>query len=190
MDQGELQAGQWLAVHGCGGVGLSAIMIANAIGAMIVAVDIDKAKLEMARSLGANHTVDARSQPDTATAIKELTGGGAAVSIDALGHPATCVNSVRCLRRRGKHIQVGLLLGDESAPNIPMDIVVAHELELLGSHGMQAHRYNAMLSLVQDGGINLSQLIGNRVDLAEGAKALGQMDRFEGVGATLISRFD
>lgn len=165
-------------------------MIASAIGARIVALDIDEAKLELARNLGAHHTIDARNEPDTATAIKDLTGGGLAVSIDALGHPTTCVNSVRCLRRRGKHIQVGLLLGDDAAPKIPMDIVVAHELELLGSHGMQAHRYDAMLSLVRDGGIDLGQLIGNRVDLAVGAKALGQMDRFEGIGATLITRFD
>lgn len=190
VDQGKLSAGQWLAVHGCGGVGLSAIMIANAIGARIVAVDIDDAKLKLARELGAHHTIDARNEPDTPSAIKDLTGGGAAVSIDALGHPAICVNSVRSLRRRGKHIQVGLLLGDDAAPKIPMDIVVAHELKLLGSHGMQAHRYDAMLSLVQSGGIDLGQLIGNRIDLAAGAKALGEMDRFQGVGATLITRFD
>lgn len=190
VDQGRLTAGQWLAVHGCGGVGLSAIMIASAIGAKIVAVDIDEAKLELAQNLGAHHTIDARKESDTANAIKDLTGGGVAVSIDALGHPTICVNSVRCLRRRGKHIQVGLLLGDDAAPKIPMDIVVAYELELLGSHGMQAHRYDAMLSLVRDGGIDLGQLIGNRVDLAAGAKALGQMDRFEGIGATLITRFD
>ena len=86
-----------------------------------------------------------------AARVADLTDGGAHVSLDALGSPATAVASVRCLRRRGRHVQVGLLLGDASTPPLPMDQVVAHELEIYGSHGMAAHEYPAMLALIEDG---------------------------------------
>ena len=111
VDQGRTRAGQWVAVHGCGGVGLSAVMIAAAVGANVIGVDIADDKLALARDLGAVATVNANSVADVAEAVIELTGGGAHVSIDALGAPTTCFNSVSCLRKRGKHVQVGLLLG-------------------------------------------------------------------------------
>src|SRR5208283_4615887 len=86
VDQGRVSAGQWVAVHGCGGVGLSAIMIASALGANVVAVDIADDKLALARSLGAAATVNAAKVADVVEAVLELTGGGAHVSLDALGH--------------------------------------------------------------------------------------------------------
>ncbi|MCB1492293.1 MAG: zinc-dependent alcohol dehydrogenase family protein, partial [Rhodobiaceae bacterium] len=135
VDQGRTSAGQWVAVHGCGGVGLSAIMIANAVGANVVAVDIADDKLALARELGAAETVNANSVADVAEAVIAVTKGGAHVSIDALGHPTTCFNSIYNLRKRGKHIQVGLTLGDQSRPPVPMNKVISDELEILGSHG-------------------------------------------------------
>ena len=108
-EHGRVRAGDWVAVHGCGGVGLSALMIATALGAAVVAVDVDDAALELARTLGAAHTVDARAG-DAADAVIELTGGGAHVSLDALGSAATCRGSIRSLRKRGRHVQVGLML--------------------------------------------------------------------------------
>jgi alcohol dehydrogenase len=112
VDQGRVAAGQWVAVHGCGGVGLAAIMIAHALGANVVAVDITDDKLALAKRLGAAATIDARSAASVPEALIDVTGGGAHVSLDALGHPDTCFNSVASLRRRGKHVQVGLMLGD------------------------------------------------------------------------------
>jgi threonine dehydrogenase-like Zn-dependent dehydrogenase len=144
VDQGKTSAGQLVAVYGCGGVGLSAIMIANAVGANVLAIDIAEDKLDLARSLGAVATVNAAKVANVAEAVIEITPGGAHVSLDALGHPTTCFNSINKLRKRGKHIQVGLMLADHSTPAVPMSKVIAHELELLGSHGMQAHRYDAM----------------------------------------------
>ena len=165
VDQGQVSAGQWVAVHGCGGVGLSAIMIASAAGAHVVAVDIDDAKLEFARSIGANVTFNSKATPDVVEAIKEVTGGGAHVSMDALGNPETCFNSIANLRKRGKHIQVGLMLAEQSRPQIPMDKVVANELEILGSHGIQAHRYGAILDLILAGKLRPDKLIRKRVNL-------------------------
>jgi alcohol dehydrogenase len=189
VDQGRAQAGDWVAVHGCGGVGLSAIMIASALGAQVVAVDIADDKLEFARSIGAAVTVNARQHSDIATAIREVTGGGAHVSLDALGHPTTCFNSVSCLRKRGRHVQVGLLLADHSRPPLPMDRVVAHELEILGSHGIQAHRYPAILSMIAAGKLRPQQLIGRRIHLEEAADALVKMDTFSATGVTVIDQF-
>ncbi|MFW5468588.1 zinc-dependent alcohol dehydrogenase family protein [Knoellia sp. CPCC 206435] len=173
---GRLQPGQWLAVHGCGGVGLSAVMIGVALGARVVAVDVSRGALDRARELGAEHVVDARSAPDTAAAVRELTGGGAAVSLDALGSVTTAVASVGSLRRRGRHVQVGLLLGAASTPPLPMDRVVAHELELYGSHGMAAHEYPAMLELVADGTLRPDLLVGEVLSLEGAGAALAAMD--------------
>jgi alcohol dehydrogenase len=128
--QGKVSGGQWVAVHGCGGVGLSAIMIANALGANVIAVDIADDKLNFAKSIGAAETINANDKKDFAEQIKELTKGGVHVSIDALGGPITCFNSISSLRKRGKHIQVGLMTGDHKHPKIPMDKVIAHELEI------------------------------------------------------------
>lgn len=189
VDQGQAGAGQWVAVHGCGGVGLSAVMIAHAVGANVVAVDIGQDKLDLARALGAVATVNASDVSDIPQAIADLTQGGAHVSLDALGHPTTCFNSVSCLRRRGKHVQVGLMLGDHAKPPVPMAKVIGWELEILGSHGMQAHRYGAMLDMVRSGKMDPSRLVGSQISLDEAPKALMQMDQFQGVGATVITRF-
>jgi alcohol dehydrogenase len=189
VDQARVKPGEWVAVHGCGGVGLSAIMIANAMGANVVAVDIAEDKLAFAREIGAVATINGATAPDVAGAIREITKGGAHVSMDALGHPSTCFNSIACLRRRGRHVQVGLMLGDHAHPPIPMDRVIAHELEIRGSHGMQAFRYPAMLEMIEAGKLRPQQLIGNRISLDEAASALTRMDRFDGQGISVVTRF-
>ena len=189
VDQGRVSAGQWVAVHGCGGVGLSAIMIASAVGANVVGVDIAADKLALARELGAVATVDANAVADVAEVVIDMTRGGAHVSLDALGAPTTCFNSVSCLRKRGRHVQVGLLLGDHSAPPIPMARVVANELELLGSHGMPAHRYGAMLAMVESGKLRPERLIGDRISLEQSIAALMAMDAFPSLGVSVVTRF-
>ncbi len=173
---GRVGAGDWLAVHGCGGVGMSAVMIGSALGARVIAVDINGAALERATALGAEAVVDAGADPDVPGTIREITRGGAAVSVDALGSPATAVDSVRCLRRRGRHVQVGLLLGEAATPPIPMGEVVSNELEIYGSHGMAAHEYPAMLRLIADGTLRPDKLLGEVIGLDEAGAALMAMD--------------
>jgi alcohol dehydrogenase len=187
--QGRVGAGQWVAVHGCGGVGLSAIMIASALGAQVIGVDIHEDRLEFARAVGACATVNASSTSDVAATVVEISHGGAHVSIDALGNPQTCFNSIASLRKRGRHVQVGLMLADHSRPQIPMDQVVAKELEILGSHGMQAHQYDGMLEMILAGKLQPSQLIGKRVSLEESLQEFVHMDRFQGAGITVIDSF-
>jgi alcohol dehydrogenase len=189
VDQGKTSARQWVAVHGCGGVGLSAIMIANAIGANVIAIDISDDKLELARKLGAVATVNASKVPDVVEAVMDISRGGAHVSLDALGHPVTCFNSISNLRKRGKHVQVGLMLGEHSTPAIPMSKVIAHELEILGSHGMQAHRYDAMFAMMAAGKLAPEQLIGRTISLEQSIEVLMNMDRFEVAGVTVVTEF-
>lgn len=187
VEQGRVSAGQWVAVHGCGGVGLSAIMIANALGANVVAIDIAEEKLAFAQSIGAVATVNARCVADVAGSVREFSGGGVHVSIDALGSPVTCFNSIANLRKRGRHVQVGLLLGDQSRPLIPMDRVIANELEILGSHGMQAHKYPELFQMIGAGKLQPQKLIGKTIHLDDAPAALMAMDQFEGAGITVIS---
>ena len=186
VGQGRVRAGEWVAVHGCGGVGLSAIMIAVAAGARVVAIDISEAALGAALELGATATVSG-SAPDVARRVIEVTGGGAGLSIDALGSADTCFNSIAGLRKRGRHVQVGLMVGSDARAPVPMDLVVARELEILGSHGMAAHDYAAMLASIVDGRLDPSRLVGRTITLDEAPAALMSMDGPQPVaGMTVI----
>jgi len=189
VDQGAVSAGQWVAVHGCGGVGLSAIMIANALGANVIAIDIGAPQLQMATKLGAVATVDASQSDNPVEAVREITGGGVHVSIDALGSQQTCFNSIANLRKRGKHIQVGLMTGQEHHPKIPMDRVLADELEVIGSHGMQAYRYPQMMAMIEQKKLMPEKLVGKQISLEQSLTALVRMNQFSNAGVTVINQF-
>ncbi len=190
VDQGAVRAGQWVAVHGCGGVGLSAIMIARAVGAQVVGIDISEPALDRARAVGATATLHARVTDDVVSAVREATDGGAHVSLDALGHPDTAFNSVACLRKRGTHVQVGLLLDDHRHAPLPMDQIIANELSLRGTHGMPAHRYPAMLAMIEAGTLRPDQLVRETISLADAPEALARLDTQDGGGVTVIDPFD
>ena len=187
--QGRVAPGQWVAIHGCGGVGLSALMIAHALEARVIAVDIDEKVLALARRLGAAVTIDARSERDVPGRIREVTGGGADVSLDALGGAVTCGNSIACLRKRGRHVQVGLLVGNDYQPRVPMHLVIGRELEICGSHGMQANKYADMLALIVSGKLDPQALIGKTIPLEQAPAELTSMGNFGAVGITVIDRF-
>jgi alcohol dehydrogenase len=184
---GRVAAGEWVSVHGCGGVGLSAVMIAAASGARVVAVDIDREKLGRARRLGAEVAVDARS--GGVEAVHEATGGGAHVSLDALGSAATSTASVESLRKRGRHVQVGLMLAGDSIAPVPMGRVIARELSLHGVHGMAARHYPDLLGAVAAGIVDPSLLVGATVPLEQAGAELAAMGTFARTGATVITSF-
>jgi len=174
VQQGRVRAGEWVAVHGCGGVGLAAVQIAVSQGARVVAVDVSPAALELATSLGAEHAVLTEVVPG----IVDLTQGGAHLSLDALGSQQTCANSIRCLRRRGRHVQVGLLPED---PVVPLGRVLAWELELIGSHGLAAHAYPELLALIADGRLQPERLVTRELSLDEAGKALEEVGQRPGI---------
>lgn len=161
-------------------------MIAAAAGARVIAVDISPQALALAKKFGAAECVDGASTSDTAEAVRELTGGGAHLSLDALGSPATCAASVNGLRRRGRHLQVGLLPSASGTTPVPMARAIALELELLGSHGMAAHTYPPMLELVRSGVLRPDLLATTTITLADTPTALTTMDTAPGAGVTVI----
>lgn len=178
ITQGRLRAGEWVAVHGCGGVGLSAVMIAAAHGGRVVAVDLARPALEAARALGAEAVVDAGTLPagqDAAAVIREFTGGGAHLSIDALGSVTTSLGSIVSLRKRGRHVQVGLMLAEAATAPVPMNAVMARELELIGSHGMAAADYPPMLAEILAGTLDPGRLVGATLALDEAPAVLAAM---------------
>ncbi len=190
VTQGRTGAGEFLAVYGCGGVGLSAVMIGVALGARVIAIDIDQQRLQLALALGAEAAIDAQSVDDVALAVVAATDGGAEVSIDALGSLATCQNSINSLRKQGRHVQVGLMLADYSAPPLPMDKVMSNELEIIGSHGMQAHAYGPMLDMIRTGQLDPARLIAEQVSLDEAARHFASERYMHGAGITVIDRFN
>jgi alcohol dehydrogenase len=170
--QSRLAAGEWLAVLGCGGVGLSAVLVGRALGARVVAVDPSAAARQRAVKLGADEVLD-RADPE---AITRVTGGGAHVSLDAVGSAATAAAGILGLRRRGRHVQVGLMLDANAGAPLPWGAVVARELEVVGSHGMAASDYPALLALIASGRLDPGRLLGRVVGLADTPAELMAMD--------------
>jgi alcohol dehydrogenase len=164
-------------------------MIVNALGANAVAVDITNEKLDFARSIGAMASVNATEVDDVVESVRDITKGGVHVSIDALGSPITCFNSVANLRKRGKHVQIGLMLADHRNPSVPMDKIIANELEILGSHGMQAYNYWALLEMIKAGKLQPEKLIQKTISLDESLEELINMNSFKSTGVTVINEF-
>lgn len=187
--QGQLTRDQSIAIYGCGGVGLSAIQIAKAIGATVIAVDISDRKCAMAKSLGADYVVNA-ARTNSHKEVVDLSNGGVSVSIDALGSTQTCLSSIQSLRKRGKHIQIGLMTGEEANSSIPMASVVAKELEIIGSHGMQAHAYGEMFDFIEENKIDLSLLISETISLEDISLRLPNMSQQPSDGIVLVTSFD
>ena len=183
-----LRPGEWLAVHGTGGVGLSAVMLGLAMGARVVAVDVTAEKLALAARLGAE-TVDARSG-DAGEAVRAITGGGAHVALDALGAPATVEGSLRSLRPLGRHVQIGMPAGEHVRMSLPMDLVYGRQLVLYGTRGMPAWKFDGLFALLAGGRLDLSPLIARRIRLSEATAELAAFDAPAPPGVAVITRFD
>lgn len=179
-----LRSGETLAVFGCGGVGLSAVMIGQALGAEVVAVDVTTGALDLARRAGADHVVNAAGlEPAEVASHLRARWPGVAVTVDALGSQTTATSALLSLAPRGRHVQIGLFAEE---PVLPIGRVVAQELSLLGSHGMPAVDYPEMLDLIQSGSLHPGSLVTRRITLEQAPDALVSMDSAPPVGMTLI----
>lgn len=188
VDQARVTGGEWVAVFGCGGVGLAAVDVAVALGANVVAVSRTPAKLELARSLGAVATVTAG--PSAAQQLIELTSGGAHVSVDALGDAETALPALACLRARGRHLRLGLSSKrQQGSIALPVDLMLFKELQLIGSIGMPAWRYPAMLRMVEAGRLHPGRLVTGTIPIAEAGATLSRMGSYSGVGMTVITQW-
>jgi len=189
VDQGKTKQDDWVVIHGCGGVGLSAIMIAKALGAKIIAIDINEDTLTLAKQLGADHSINSQFEKNVVGKIVDLTNGGANISIDALGHPAVLLNSISCLKKRGRHVQIGIMKEEFTQSKIPIDLIIGRELEIVGSHGMQAHRYNEMLEMIKKGELQPAKLVSNTVALHDVIELLPQLNTSKTAGIQIINDF-
>jgi D-arabinose 1-dehydrogenase-like Zn-dependent alcohol dehydrogenase len=184
-ERARVSVGEWVTVVGVGGVGLSAVMIGKALGANVIAVDRNAGALEAAKTLGADHVLIADGS-DIPVKVHEFTGGGSHVAVDAVGSEQTCQDSILSLRRRGRHVQVGLLPPVNGHPSVPMSRVIAWELDLLGSHGMAAAAYPLMLAMIERGDLRPQDLIERVIGLTEAAELLPTFDSASLAGMTLI----
>ncbi|KAL7541864.1 hypothetical protein ACHAXR_011862 [Thalassiosira sp. AJA248-18] len=178
-----------VAIFGCGGLGLSCVMIAAAYGAKeIIAIDVSDQALDKAKEVGATNTINARTE-DAQQRVMEMTNGmGVDLSIDAAGFKATCEGAIHCARRGGRMVQVGLPIGGQN-PTVPMGMVAGKELEIVGSHGCAAADMPGLLELVQSGRLDPKKLVEREVSLEEGVKALMDMDHGSPIGMVMITQF-
>ncbi|MFD9066266.1 alcohol dehydrogenase catalytic domain-containing protein [Kitasatospora purpeofusca] len=191
VDQARVRGGEWVAVYGAGGgTGLSTVEIAAATGANVIAIDITDDKLDAARALGAVHTVNAAAT-DPVEAVKTLTGGGAHVSVDAVGIAAACRNSVLSLRTRGRHLQLGHTTAAEQGDvALPIDVMMVKELEFVSAFGMQGQRFGTMLNMIAAGRLSPGRIVSRTVGLHEASEVLESLETYGPTGVVVIDTFD
>ncbi|WP_049920463.1 zinc-binding dehydrogenase [Haloferax sulfurifontis] len=190
VHRADVTAGDWVVVYGCGGVGLSAVHIADALGANVVAVDLFDEKLSFARELGAVETLNANDLADVPSEVRGLTDGGAHVSVDALGIAETCQNAVKSLRKRGQHVQVGLTSNEEGGEvALPTDRMVLDELQFIGAVGMPRPRYDEIFRMMDRGALEPAAVISEMVSLDQTPEILASMTDFDTVGIPVIDTF-
>jgi len=188
-DRAALAPGEWLAVHGTGGIGLACLILGRAMGARVVVTDIVPSRLEHALRLGAEAAVDARAG-DAAAAIRDATGGGAHVSVDAMGIAATVGPSIACLRPLGRHLQVGMPVGHTARMEIDMNAVYMKNLALYGTRGMPAWRFPSLLGLIESGRVDVTPIVAREVALSAAGAELAAFDRPMPPGVAVITDFD
>jgi D-arabinose 1-dehydrogenase-like Zn-dependent alcohol dehydrogenase len=184
--QGRIRAGDWVAVFGCGGVGLAAVDIASALGANVIAVSRGREKLDKALELGAVHAITAGD--NAVQEIQEFTKGGVHTAIECLGTTATWMPSILSLRTGGRLVRLGMTGAEEQGIlPVPADLMVMKELTIVGSIGLQARCYPAMLRMVESGQINPSSLVNKQVSLDDVSGVLEEMTDFNTLGYTVLT---
>lgn len=186
-DRAGVRAGEWVAVHGTGGIGLSSLLLAKMLGARVVVVDIVDEKLEHAMRLGADAAVNALTD-DVAVAIQEITGGGAQVSIEALGIEATTNASVECLATLGRHVHVGMPAGD-GMMRVNMRAIYSKQLAFYGTRGMPSWKYPALLGMIERGEVDLSPMLDREISLSGASAELRAMKGPTPPGTAVITDF-
>ena len=186
-DRANVRAGEWVAVHGTGGIGLSALLLAKMLGAQVVAVDVVDEKLDHAKGLGADATVNA-SKENVADAIRDITDGGAHVSIEALGIEQTTNASVECLATLGRHVHVGMPAGS-GMMQINMRAIYSKQLSFFGTRGMPSWKYPTLLSMIERGAVDLSPMVAREVPLSAASAELRAMSGPTSPGTAVITDF-
>lgn len=183
VNRGRVRPGDRVVVYGCGGIGLNVIQIAAAVGAFVVAVDLRSDKLDWARRLGAAETVDGSSEPAVEKAVRRLTGGGADVAFECVGHPGVQEQAFGSTRNGGRLVLVGY-----SPEPMPLNSgrVMFREMEILGSLGCRSLDYPRVIELVRRGRIQLQELVTGRFALEQVNDAFDALRAGDGVRAIVV----
>jgi D-arabinose 1-dehydrogenase-like Zn-dependent alcohol dehydrogenase len=188
-----VRGGEFVAVHGCGAVGLAGVQISTALGGRTIAIDIDDEKLFAAKHAGAFATINARglSPAEVGAAVKQATGGaGAEVALDALGGTKTTLGGLFSLRKGGRLAQVGLTSSeDKGMVGLPLDLLVLQELSIVGSFGNPQSAYPSLMGLVTAGKLDPKALVSREIGLEEVQDVLNDMDQFKTNGFIIITKF-
>lgn len=188
VGRAQVQGGEWIAVFGGGGVGISTLLLGKALGARVIVVDIAEDKLAYAETLGADAVVNAATC-DAPQAVKDITGGGADVAIEALGVEATTVSAMRSLRKMGRMVQIGMPAGDHAQMSLPMDVLYSGQLSVFGTRGMPSWRYPSLLSLIAGQGVDLSPLVTRKITLNQVSAELAAFDHPTPPGVAVVTDF-
>lgn len=189
VDRAEILPGEWVVVYGCGGVGLSAINIASALGCRVIGVDVNAANLELAKAMGAEFVINSRETAPV-EAVLEITKGGANVSVDALGIADTCVNGILSLAKSGRHLQIGITTKSEAGYiKLPVDMMVYKELKVIGSVGMAPHRFASMVPLIAQGKLHPGKMVTREISLSEVEGVFEDMTRSAAIGTFVVTKF-
>lgn len=191
VDRAPVEPGDWLAVHGCGGIGLSVINVANALGGNVIAVDLQDEKLDLAEEMGAVETVNAQNADDVPSEVHDITDGGANISVDALGIEETCRNSIDSVKKMGQHLQLGITSSEERGMiELPIDKMLHSEIDLLTAKGMPPHRYDEIFAMMKTGKLTPGKMVSREVALDDVSDRLDAMTNFETKGVEVITKFD
>ncbi|MFB6204996.1 MAG: zinc-dependent alcohol dehydrogenase family protein [Haloglomus sp.] len=188
----DVEPGDWVAVHGCGGVGLSAVHTADALGANVIGVDLNQESLDKAAELGATETIRVDEVQDVPQAVKQRTpkSRGCEISVDALGIAQTCRNSVNSLGKGGQHLQIGLTTSEEEGEvSLPVDNIVTDEREFIGSYGMPAHEYDEIFRMMDNGKIDPGAIVSETISIDEVPEMIASMGDYDTVGIPVCNEF-
>lgn len=184
-----VRPGDRVAVIGCGGVGLSALMAAVAVGAEpVVAVDAAASKLDVAREFGASTGVLwAGTAEATAGAIREASGGGVDYAIEATGRPEAMLAAFLSTRARGAAVLIGIPREDAVLP-LPAITIPRMERRVLGSiygSSWPERDFPQTLQLYLAGRLPLDRLVSHRLPLGEVGRAFELMRSGEALRVVL-----
>ena len=184
-DRANVKAGEWVAVHGTGGIGLATLLLAKMLGARVIVVDVVEEKLRHARQFGADAAVNALER-DPAAAIREITGGGAQVSIEALGIETTTNASIECLATLGRHVHVGMPSGS-GRMQVNMRAIYMKQLSFFGTRGMPAWKYPSLLGMIERGEVDITPMVAREIPLSGASAELRAMNGPTPPGTAVIT---
>ncbi|MBB3971844.1 alcohol dehydrogenase catalytic domain-containing protein [Hansschlegelia beijingensis] len=190
----QVQGGETVVVVGCGGVGRSAVQIAAAMGALVVAIDTKDSALEASKALGASYAINSSGLTpfEVRESLDKLVGSrGADVAIDAMGGQNSTLTSLHTLAKGGRLCVAGLTTQDDRGEiTLPIDMLVFKEWSLVGTLGNPHSDYPELLRLVDSGKLQPSKLITEEVGLKDVQSVFDRMPSFKTEGFVVVTDFN